>query len=65
MFNCDKMLINCVDMNTKLTRATDPIYILAPSNDNKVRIKILDASFFLTQVEMKPLFFLLTLMYWE
>ena len=55
MFNSDKMLINGVDMNIKLTRAPDPFYLLAPSDDNKVRIKIFDATLFITQVELKPL----------
>jgi len=59
------MLINGVDMNIKLTRAPDAFYLLAPSDDNKVRIKILDATLFITQVELKTLFFLLTLMFWE
>ena len=39
-------------------------YVLAPSDDNKVRIKILDATVFITQVELKPVF-LLTLMFWK
>ena len=41
-------------MNIKLTRALYAFYILAPSDDNKVRIKILDATLFITQVELKP-----------
>ena len=44
-FNSDKMLINVVDMNTKLTRAPESFYVLAPSDENKARIKILDATF--------------------
>ena len=44
MFNSDKMLINYVDVNIKLTRSLDAFYLLAPSDDNKVRIKILDAT---------------------
>jgi hypothetical protein len=59
------MLINGVDMNIKLTRAPDAFYLLGPSDDNKVRIKNLDATLFITQVELKTLFFLLTLMFWE
>jgi hypothetical protein len=47
------MLINGLDMNVKLTRAPDAFYLLAPSEDNKVRIKILDATLFITQVELK------------
>ena len=64
MFNPDKMLINGVDMNIKLTRAPEVFYLLAPSDDITLRIKILDATLFITQVELKPLFFLLTLMFW-
>ena len=48
------MLINGVDMNIKLTRAPESFYLLAPSDDAKVRIKILDATLFITQVESKP-----------
>jgi len=47
------MLINGVDMNIKLTGAPDAFYPLAPSDDNKVRIKILDATLFITQAELK------------
>ena len=32
-------------------------YLLALSDDNKVRIKISDATLFIAQVELKPLFF--------
>jgi len=60
----DKMLINGVDMNIKLTRALQALYLLAPSDDNKVRIKILNATLVITPVGLKPLFFL-TLMFWE
>jgi len=48
------MRINGVDMNIKLTRASDVFYLLANSYDNKVRIKILDATLFIAQVELKP-----------
>ena len=44
------MLINGVDMNMKLTRAPEGFYLLAPSDDNKLRIKILDATLFINQV---------------
>jgi hypothetical protein len=57
LFNSDKMLINGVDMNIKLTRAPESFYLSAPSDDNKVRIKILDANIFVSQIELKPLFF--------
>jgi hypothetical protein len=46
------MLINGVDMNIKLTRAPD-VYLLAHKYDNKVFIKILHATLFITQVELK------------
>ena len=35
-FNSDKMLINGVDMNIKLIRAPESLYLLAPSDDSKV-----------------------------
>jgi len=54
LFNSDKTLINDVDMNIKITRPPDAFYILAPSNDNKVTIKNLNATLFITQVELKP-----------
>jgi len=54
LFNSDRMLINDVDMNIKLTRAPEPFYLLALSDDTKVRTKILDATLFITQVELKP-----------
>jgi hypothetical protein len=54
LFNSDKMLINGVDMNIKLTRTSEAFYLLAPTDDTKVRIKILDATLFITQVELKP-----------
>jgi len=31
-------------MNNKLTRARESFYLLAPSDDNKVRMKTLDAT---------------------
>ena len=40
------MVNNGVDMNITLTRAPEAFYLLAPSDDNKVRIKILDATFY-------------------
>ena len=54
LFNSDKMLINGVDMNIKLTRTPEAFYLLGPNDDAKVRIKILDATLFITQVELKP-----------
>jgi hypothetical protein len=59
------MLISGVEMNIKLTRAPDAFYNLGPSGDNNVHIKNLDSTLFITQVELKPLFFLLTLIFWE
>jgi hypothetical protein len=55
VFNSDRMLINGVDMNIKLTCAPEAFYLLGPT-DAKVRIKILDATFFVTEVELKPHF---------
>ena len=40
------MLINGVDMNIKLTRTPEAFYLLAPTNDIILRIKILDATLF-------------------
>jgi len=54
LFNSDKTLIDGVDMNIKLTRATEAFYLLSPSDDNKVRIQILDATLFNIQFEIKP-----------
>jgi len=54
LINSDKMFINGVDMNIKLTRGPEGFYLLAPSDDNKLCIKILDATPFITQVEVKP-----------
>jgi len=48
------MLTNGVDENIKLTRAPESFYVLGPLDDNKLRIKILDATLFITQVELKP-----------
>ena len=48
------MLINGVDMSIKLTRTPEAFYLLAPTDDTKVRIKILDATLLITQVELKP-----------
>jgi len=48
------MLINGVDMNIKLTRAPEAFYLFGPSDDTKLRIKILDATLFITHVELKP-----------
>ena len=47
------MPIKGVDMNIKLTRAPESFYLLAPSDDTKVPIKILDATLFVTEVELK------------
>jgi hypothetical protein len=60
LFNFDRLLINGVNMNIKLTRAPEAFYLLASSDDTKVRVKILDATLFITQVELKPPPLLLT-----
>ena len=54
LFNSDKKLINGVDMNIKLTRTPEAFYLLAPLDDTKLRIKILDATLFILQVQLKP-----------
>ena len=41
-------------MKINLTRATESFYLLAPSGDVKLGIRILDATLFITQFEMKP-----------
>ena len=41
-------------MNIKLTRTPEAFYLLASNDDTKVRIKILEATLFITQVELKP-----------
>jgi hypothetical protein len=48
------MLINDVDMNIRLTRAPQAFYLLGTTDDVKVCIKILDATLFVTQTEIKP-----------
>ena len=48
------MLINGIHMNIKLIRKPEAFYLLAPTDDTKVRIKILDATLFIAQVELKP-----------
>ena len=53
LFNSDKMLINGVDMNIKLTRTPKAFYLLARTDDTVARVNILDATLFITQVELK------------
>jgi hypothetical protein len=53
LFNSDEMLINGVDMNIKLKRAPEAFYLLGPSDDTKVRIKIEDATLYVDQAELK------------
>jgi hypothetical protein len=43
------MLINGVDMNIRLTRAPEAFYLLGTTDDVKVRIKVLDATLFVTR----------------
>jgi len=47
------MLTKGLDINIKLKCAPKAFYLLALSDDNKVRIKILDAILFITQVSLK------------
>ena len=44
------MLINSVDMKIKLSSGPEGFYFLAPLHDNKLRIKIVDATLFNIQV---------------
>ena len=44
--NSDRMLISGVNMNIKLARVPEAFYLLAPSDDTKVRIKTLDATLY-------------------
>jgi hypothetical protein len=53
LFNTNKMLLNGVNMDIKLTRAPETFYLLGPTNDTKVRIKIEDATLRIDQVEIK------------
>ena len=48
------MLINGVDMSIRFRRAPEAFYLLGPSDYTKVRNKILDATLFVTQIELKP-----------
>ena len=51
LINSDKMLFDGVDMNIKLTRASEAFFLLAHSDDKKLRVKILDATLINTEVE--------------
>jgi hypothetical protein len=51
LLNSDKMLINAVDINIKLTRTPEAFYLLAPTDDTKERIEIIDATLFINRVE--------------
>jgi hypothetical protein len=53
LFNSDRMLLNGVDMNIKLTRAPEALYLLGPTDDTKVRVMIEDATLHVTQAELK------------
>ena len=55
LFSSDKILINGVYMNMKLTFAPEAFYLLAPSEDTKLCIRILATPFFVTQHELKLL----------
>jgi len=46
LLNSDKLLINGVDINIKLTRTPEAFYLLAPKDDTKVRTKILHATLY-------------------
>jgi len=48
------MWINGVDKYIKLTRAPKAFYLLASSSNIKLRIRILDATLFITQLKLTP-----------
>ena len=52
------MLINGLNINIRLTRAPEAFNLFGPTDDPKERIKILDATHFVTQIELKPLLLL-------
>jgi hypothetical protein len=52
------MLINVVDMNIKLTSTPEVFHLWGPYDDPRVHIKILGATLFVTQIELKPPFLL-------
>ena len=52
------MLINGVDMNSRLTREPEAVCLLGPSDDTKIRIKTLDATICDPQIVIKPPFLL-------
>lgn len=54
LFNSNRMLINVLDMNIKVTRAPEAFYPLAPLDDTKIRIKILVATVFVTRNKLTP-----------
>ena len=54
LFNSYRMTINGVDTNISVTRAPEVFYFLGPSEDTEVRIIILDATIFVTEIELKP-----------
>ena len=56
--------MNVVVMNIRLTRAQEAFYLLGLPDSTKVHIKILDATLFVNQIELKHLFFYLTLVFW-
>jgi hypothetical protein len=51
LFNSDRMLTNGVDMNIRLSRVPEAFCLPGTTNDVKVRIQILDATLFVTQME--------------
>jgi hypothetical protein len=57
LFNSDKILINGVDMKIKLKRVPDAFYLWRLRTITKY-YQILDATLFITQVELKPHFLL-------
>jgi hypothetical protein len=54
LFNSDRMRINGVYRNIRLTRAPEAFYLLGTTGDDNVRIKIFDATVFVAQIGLKP-----------
>lgn len=54
LFNSSKLMLNNVSMRVKLNRASPEFYMFSKSNDVTGKIKILDATLFVKQVEINP-----------
>lgn len=54
LFNQTKLLLNGVDIRIRLTKARSEFFLLGPSNDTKVLLKITDASLHVKNIEISP-----------